>query len=72
MKHDKVIAFAKKQGYDNALYIGKWKEYEAYEPVFDGDDVSFVGVPLLILVKDDDIRMSTEEEAFEQLQEKEW
>jgi hypothetical protein len=68
MKYDKVKAFAKEKGYDDALYIGKWKEYEAYEPVFDGDDVSFVGVPLLILVKDDDIRMSTVEEAFEQLQ----
>ena len=62
-----VTAYAKEQGYDDALYIGKWKDYEAYEPTFDGNDVSFVGVPLLILVKDGDIRMSTVEEAFEQL-----
>ena len=62
-----VITFAKAQGYDDASYIGKWKEYEVYEPVYSGDDVSFVGVPLLILVKGDSIRMSTVEEAFEPL-----
>lgn len=67
MKHDNIKAFAKKMGYDDALYIGKWKDYEAYEPMFEGDDVLFVGNPYLILVKGDEIRMSTEEEAFEQL-----
>lgn len=61
-----IIAFAKTQGYDDVLHIGKWKEYEAYEPIYSGD-VSFVGVPLLILVKGGSIRMSTVEEAFEQL-----
>lgn len=69
MKHNKVINFAKEQGYDGALYIGKWRDYDIYEPVFNGDDVSFVGIPLLILVKGDNIRMSTVEEAFEQLKE---
>lgn len=67
MKIEKIKAFAKAQGYDDVSYIGRWKEYEAYEPVYSGDDVSFVGVPLLILVKGDSIRMSTVEEAFEQL-----
>ena len=67
MEIEKVKAFAKKQGYDDVLYIGKWKEFDAYEPVFKGEEPSFIGVPLLILVKGDSIRMSTVDEAFEQL-----
>lgn len=67
MKIEKVKAFAKKQGYDDVLSIGKWKGFDAYEPVFNGEEPSFIGVPLLILVKGDSIRMSTVDEAFEQL-----
>ncbi len=67
MKIEQVKEFVKQQGYDDALPIGKWKGFDAYEPVFDGEDTSFIGVPLLILVKGDSIRMSTVEEAFEQL-----
>lgn len=63
-----VISFAKQQGYDNAIYLGKWKDYNAYEPVFDDADVSFVGLPFIILEKDDVVRMSTSEEALEQMQ----
>ena len=68
MNMETVISFAKQQGYDNALYLGKWKEYDAYEPVFDSADVSFVGLPFMILTKGDTVRMSTSEEAFEQIQ----
>jgi len=67
MKIEKVKDFAKQQGYDDVLSIGKWKGFDAYEPVFNGEEPSFIGVPLLILVKGDSIRMSTVEEAFEQL-----
>ena len=67
MKIKQVKDFAKQQGYDDVLSIGKWKGFDAYEPVFNGDGTSFIGVPLLILVKGDSIRMSTVEEAFEQL-----
>ena len=70
MEIDTVISFAKQQGYDNAIYLGKWKDYDAYEPVFDGADVSFVGLPFMILAKGDMVRMSTSEEAFEQLYDK--
>lgn len=67
MKIEKVKDFAKQQGYDDVLPIGKWKGFDAYEPVFNSEEPSFIGVPLLILVKGDSIRMSTVEEAFEQL-----
>ena len=59
MKMETIISFAKQQGYDNAIYLGKWKGYDAYEPVFDGADVSFVGLPYIILAKGDTVRMST-------------
>lgn len=67
MKLSEVKKFAIKQGYDDAVPLGKWKGYDTYEPIFTGDEVSIIGVPLLILVKGETIRMSTIEEAFEQL-----
>ena len=67
IKINLVKAFSKEQGYDDVLYLGKWKDYDVYEPVFRGEKVSIVGIPLVILVKDETVRMSTMEEAFEQL-----
>ena len=74
MSKKEIVAFAKKNGYDDALPLGKWREYDAYEPVFEGstdEEPAYVGPPLLILVKGDEIRMSTEEEAYQQLEEAE-
>ena len=68
----KVLQFAKKQGYDRVRHIGKWREFEAYEPMVKeaGEgDYPCIGLPFLILVKGDIIRMSTEEEAFQQMEE---
>ena len=72
MSKAQIIEFAKKNGYDGVLPLGKWREYDAYEPTFKGSSAkkpAFVGPPLLILVKGDEIRMSTEEEAFQQMDE---
>lgn len=74
MSKEEIIAFAKKQGYDGVLPLGKWKEYDAYEPTVNEateEDPACVGLPLMILVKDDKIRMSTVEEAYEQMAEAE-
>lgn len=74
MSKNKIIEFAKKNGYDGALPLGKWREYDAYEPIFKGTSAkkpAFVGPPLIILVKGDEIRMSTEEEAYQQIDESE-
>ena len=68
MSEEEILKFAKKQGYDEISYLGKWKEYEVYEPMFDYDDTSFVGLPLIILVKGDEIRMSTPEESLQQIE----
>jgi hypothetical protein len=67
MTEDQILKFAIDQEYDDIKYIGKWKEYEVYEPLFDYEGISYVGLPLIILVKDDTIRMSTPDEAFEYL-----
>ena len=72
MSMDKIIAFAKKEGYDGVEPLGKWREYDCYEPFFDGsteDEPAIVGPPLIILVIGNEIRMSTEEEAFQQMEE---
>ncbi len=67
MSNERITAFAKQQGYDDALYIGKWHGFEVYEPVFSGDDVAFVGLPLVVLANGEAVRMSTVDEALEQL-----
>lgn len=67
MSLEKVIEFAKKQGYESVEKLEKWKEYDVYEPIYKNDEVSIIGMPLLILVKGEEIRMSTVEEALEQL-----
>ena len=72
MSENEIIAFAKEQGYDSVAPLGKWREYECYEPIFGGateEEPAIVGPPLIILVKDDEIRMSTEDEAFLQMDE---
>lgn len=73
MSKKEIIEFAKQQGYDDVLPLGKWRDYHAYEPVFNGseEDPAIVGPPLIILVRGDEIRMSTEDEAYQQLEESE-
>ncbi len=65
MNKKEILKFAKQEGYDDISYIGKWREFEVYEPLFDFEDVSYVGLPFIILVTGDTIRMSTPEESLE-------
>lgn len=67
MKKEDITQFAKKQGYDNVLYIGKWRGYDVYEPTFEDSGPHFVGPPLVILVRGRSIRMSTVKEAYKQI-----
>ena len=72
MSKKEITAFAKKQGYDGVSPLGKWRGYDCYEPTFKGTDEenpAIVGPPLMILVKGNEIRMSTVEEAYEQMDE---
>lgn len=67
MDMKKVIAFAKKNGYETAEQLNNWNGYECYEPIMNSKKVAAIGPPLLILVKGDKIRMSTPDEAFQQI-----
>jgi hypothetical protein len=69
MDEKEILKFAKQEGYEDISYIGKWREFEVYEPLFNFEDVSYVGLPFIILVTQDEIRMSTPEESLEQINE---
>lgn len=64
-----VISFAQKNGYETVEKLNNWNGYECYEPIMDSKKETELGPPLLILVKGDKIRMSTPDEAFQQLDE---
>lgn len=45
---------------------GEWNGYTVYEPVYNQD--CYIGFPLVVLEKDGEVRLSTNEEALEYLQ----
>ena len=65
-----IIEFAKENGYQTAAYLGEWRGFKCYEPIMSEGEISFIGLPLLILEdKEGNIRMSTPEESMQQLNE---
>ena len=66
---EEIVIFAKSQGYESVEYSGKWGNYEVYEPIYNKEYIACIGLPLIILVKGVNIRMSTQEEAFKFLDE---
>ncbi len=68
MEHQTILNFAQQRGYDSIKKLSVvYYDYEVYEPTFDFDGVAYVGLPLCILVKGDNIRMTTPDEAMELL-----
>lgn len=66
----RVQNFAKEKGYQKAIYLNDWNGYKCFEPIFDETQPSYIGLPLLILVdSNNNIRMSTSDEAFQQIRE---
>lgn len=65
MDDKKVLEFAKKKGYSSVEHLGKWLEYDVYDLIMDDEEVSYIGLPLVALVKDNDIRISTPDESLE-------
>lgn len=59
-----VKDFAKEKGYTGAEYLKNWNGYKCYEPMI-GDSDFFTGLPLVILEKGKEIRMSTPGEAMQ-------
>lgn len=67
MTKEKILNFAKEKGYDNVEYAGKWRGYEVYKPGVDygtEKEPAIIGLPLIILVKGNEIKLSTVDEAF--------
>lgn len=68
MEEKTILEFARKQGYEAVTFWKKWNGYDCYEPIFFLEQpVSYIGLPLMILVKGETIRMSTPEEAMDML-----
>lgn len=63
--------YAKAAGYDDAVFLHVWRGYRCYKPVAKGQD-GMIGLPLIILEKGKEIRMSTPEEALEHFDERGW
>lgn len=68
MNKDKIQKFAQENGYEKINYKGKWKDYEVFDPIYsESKEISYVGYPLMILVKNEEIRLTTPEESLELL-----
>lgn len=64
-KYD-VEEFAQDNGYKGAKETKLvFNGYKVYEPTFSKNSTAYVGYPLVILVKGDDMRLSTEDESLE-------
>lgn len=64
MDHNKIVEFARAQGYSNVSSEGvKWQKYEVYEPKVSLMNAK-LDLPRMILVEGDRIRLSTPEEAY--------
>lgn len=62
--------FAEESGYIGAEYLQEWKGYSVFNPVY-SKETATIGLPYVILVKNEKARMSTVEETFEYLDEEE-
>lgn len=66
IKETEIKKFAQDNGYEGAEKTDvQFDGYVVYNPTFSSKGVNFVGYPLVILVKDNDIRLSTEDESLE-------
>ena len=63
MEKEKILEFAKNEGYAKINYLGKWKEYDVYDLIMEeeinGEEENCcVGYPYVLLVKENEIRVS--------------
>lgn len=59
---NKVIQFIKENGFDKAVYLTHWEEYEVYEACYKAKEVAFIGMPQFVLYKDSETRFTAFEE----------
>ena len=60
----KVIQFVKENGFDTAVFLTQWGEYDVYEAVFENDEeeIPMIGVPQFILYQNGETRFTAFEE----------
>ena len=51
MDNDKILKFAQRSGYATVEYLGKYKEFDLYKPLYENPDMA-TGLPVYIIVKD--------------------
>lgn len=63
LSYFKIRKFAEKQGFRGARYLQDWKNYKVYEPYMSLTEVSYIGLPQLILINEQkEVRMATPSE----------
>lgn len=62
---EKINEFAENLSADSVSRGDKWEGHDVYIPVY--NKPSFVGLPLIIFVDGEDVRLSTPDEALEYL-----
>ena len=70
MERSKVLKFANDLGYGNIGEEDHWNGYEVYQLIYNkpGDEnVYHIGLPHIVMIKGDKIRISTDTECFEYL-----
>lgn len=66
-----IIDYAKKQGYETAEFLRDWRGYKVFSAIYNSKENCCVGLPYIILVKGEEIRLSTPDECFDFLNETE-
>ena len=51
METERVLKFSRQSGYATIEYLGKYKEFDLYKPLYEDSDVA-TGLPVYIIVKD--------------------
>ena len=52
MENEKVLKFAQRSGYATVEYLGKYKEFDLYKPLYEDPHIA-TGLPAYIIVKDE-------------------
>lgn len=58
-EQEKALAYAKAHGYNAAEHLHKWRNYEAFDLM---PDSGCVGLPQILLISDEVVRIATEKE----------
>jgi hypothetical protein len=57
MHNDIIKVFAVKQGFQDIKLLGKYNDYDIYQPIFTDEKTHIVGMPQYILVKGENIKL---------------